>query len=258
MNRIAYILCLAFMLGSCTPAKRQVSIVGIDLSQSVDSSFSEYVSMIEYLITHLKEHDCLIVIPVDGASRTKPTQIIRIDMDKMSFTDPGDGVVHSSDSIRMRRESYTRQQAIAIADTLLAFKQSRSSASNFSDILGCLQGIESLLEQSDTCTPGILERIFGEPTYQISNVIVILSDMLQDSPEYSLETQSPEEILETLPPNHIPNLQGAEVILHGLTANSPEMVDRIEVFWQQYFTQTGATVLANQFDASQNIYALFE
>lgn len=83
---------------------------------------------------------------------------------------------------------------------------------------------------------------------QRRHVLVILSDMLEDSTAADFERQPPTDVstkrlIERQQKTHtIPSLGGVAVCVAGVVASPPERAAAVERFWRSYFEKTGATI----------------
>lgn len=74
-------------------------------------------------------------------------------------------------------------------------------------------------------------------------VLIILSDMIEESEFYNFQKQSvdPEKIIENEKKNNrLPDLSGVEVYVSGASAKTEDKYDAIKTFWTKYFEVTGA------------------
>jgi hypothetical protein len=97
----------------------------------------------------------------------------------------------------------------------------------------------------------IAEKLFyDEPRRK---VIVLMSDMIEDSPPYDFErvSWSPATITKTLADldakGLIPKLPGVCVYVSGASAKSAELAENIGRFWQAYFRRAGADMDSSRY-----------
>jgi len=90
----------------------------------------------------------------------------------------------------------------------------------------------------------IAQKLFHEETRR--KVLVLMSDMIEDTPEYNFEkiTWSPsavEKLVAELEAKAlIPKLPGVCVYVSGASAKSATLAENIARFWEAYFRRTGA------------------
>jgi len=90
----------------------------------------------------------------------------------------------------------------------------------------------------------IAQKLFHEETRR--KVLVLMSDMIEDTPEYNFEkiTWSPsavEKLVAELEAKAlIPKLPGVCVYVSGASARSAALAENIARFWEAYFRRTGA------------------
>ena len=119
---------------------------------------------------------------------------------------------------------------------------------------------------------GLLSRKKGTPRTEILNslniadtifhnekrhkVLVILSDMVQDSKEYNFyRTKVTDSYISNIirfrkKNNLVPNLAGVKVYVAGATADEPKKFRSIEKFWNNYFEITGADFSTHRYGHS--------
>lgn len=90
----------------------------------------------------------------------------------------------------------------------------------------------------------LAQKLFYDETRR--KVLVLMSDMIEDSPPYNFErvawsSATIEKTLSELDAKGlIPKLSGVCIYVSGASAKSAEMAENIGRFWQAYFRRTGA------------------
>ncbi|HEY9047559.1 MAG TPA: hypothetical protein VIN08_16750 [Ohtaekwangia sp.] len=248
------ILLLIPLLESCTSfveKKRRVLIVLLDYSASnTDLVLESYISVItETIFPNMKQYDCLVVVPIDEGSKMRPVKLVYEDLVEKQFSRRTDGFAHAGDSLKKRFMNYVKETAPQIAATLKTQKQLRREYTEYTDILGAIHQTTNLIEFN---TEGGTVRdaedfVLGKIRLKSENIIVLLSDMIQDSREYNFNKKqgiTPEQATTCLDglkkTNGIPDLTGCKVFAIGATGRNSAQIDNIHSFWTEYFKHTNA------------------
>lgn len=93
---------------------------------------------------------------------------------------------------------------------------------------------------------------------QPRKILVIMSDMIEDSDHYNFETEklTPRRIQAIIEEqehknrNRIPNLKGVKVYVLGATALNPERFNEIHDFWASYLRKCGADLEPQNYGAA--------
>ncbi len=97
----------------------------------------------------------------------------------------------------------------------------------------------------------IAQKLFYDESRR--KVLVLMSDMIEDSPPYDFEriSWSPAAIERTLSEldakGLIPKLAGVCIYVSGASAKSADLAENIGRFWQAYFRRTGADMDASRY-----------
>lgn len=258
------ILLVLFVAGCSTIEKeRRNVIVLIDYSASSSKDvLNEYIKIISYdIIPNMKPFDCLTVIPIDEGSKKIPVKLIHEDFTDMKFNKNSDGFTHAQDSILKRLEDY-RGKLIPKVDEILKLqhKERRKFTYN-TDLIGAIEQVYNLLDINKIKHwERAANFIVGKPTYIPENIIVILSDMIQDSEEYSFNNRigigekKGDEIIEELKANNlIADLNSSNVFVIGSTGKNSQQIDNIKDFWQKYFKKSNANLVAYGYDVEDKL-----
>lgn len=254
INVLLLILCIAPLLEGCTSLvekKRKVLIVLIDYSASnTELVLESYISIItETIFPNMRQYDCLVVVPIDEGSKMRPVKIVYEDLVEKQFSRRTDGFAHAGDSLKKRFITYVKETAPKISETLKTQKQVRKEYTEYTDILGAIHQTTNLIEfNAEGGTIRDMEDfVLGKIRLKSENVIILLSDMIQDSREYNFNKKhgvSPEQTTAFLDGlkkvNSIPDLSGCKVFAIGATGRNSSQIDNIHSFWTEYFKQTNA------------------
>lgn len=253
-------------LGGCDTGTHQRlnCICLIDYSGSLpEQTLRRYVEVISSEVySRLGERDRLVVIPIDEGAKTEAVKLVYDDRVEHKFTFYTDGYAHAHDSLLLRLREYAQAKGPEIASILLRQKTLREKYTYLSDIFAALEQAAALEEQNDPDTfwAGIKRFVTGAKRIESTNVLLIFSDMIQESRECSFaapDSCPPSKvgiILEKLQAeNRIPDLHGWKVFVNGRTGKDNEQVENIQNFWAQYFKDAGASLLAYDYDCGPQI-----
>lgn len=268
MNRPGLFIALAVALlvsGCATGTQPRLNVIClIDYSGSLpEQTLRRYVDIISSdVLGHMGEKDRLVVLPIDEGAKTDAVTLVNEDFADTRFSYHTDGYAHAKDSLLMRLRRHAQQVGPEVAEELLREKGLRTRFTYYSDIFSALEQASALLEkpEPDAFWPRVRRFVTGQNRIEPTNVILVFSDMIQESSECSFagpEGCTPEEgraILQTLRSRHqIPDLRGTTVFVNGRTGKSNLQVDNNKEFWLQYFRETHAELAAYDYDAETQI-----
>jgi len=101
----------------------------------------------------------------------------------------------------------------------------------------------------------VAERVF-KTSQQPRKILVILSDMIEDSDAYNFEREELTErrianiIGQEKNRNRMPQLPDVKVYVAGASAENAARYERIRAFWLEYFKAAGATLLPENYGAA--------
>ncbi len=236
----------------------------IDYSGSLpEKTLERYVEIISSeIFKQLNEKDRLIVLPIDEGAKTEAVKLVYEDFADRRFTFPSDGYAHAKDSSLKRINRYVDSTAPKIASQLKSQKELRKKFTYFTDIFSAFEQAKILLEQDeeDSFLRSIGRFLTGKKRLQFTNIIVVFSDMIQESSECSFAEPdgfSPEDIQRIIDGlkthNRIPSLLHCKVFVNGRTGKSNSQVENIQNFWIRYFKETQAELSAYDYDAGKQI-----
>ncbi len=258
----------AILLAGCDTGSqdRMNCICLIDYSGSLsEQTLRRYVDIISSdVLRQMKEHDRLVVLPIDEGAKTKAVKLVYDDLSDRTFVYHTDGYAHAQDSLMMRLRQYADDEGPRIAGQLLREKTLRQKYTYYTDIFAALEQAGELVERNEP--EGFWDRlrrfVSGAKRTVSSNVILIFSDMIQESSETSFagpDGCTPEQeltVLDNLRAWHrIPDLRGCVVFVNGRTGTSNAQVENIRKFWLAYFKETGAWLGGYDYDAGPQITA---
>ncbi len=263
---LCIVLAGALLLGGCDTGTRQRlnCICLIDYSGSLpEQTLHRYVEIISSnVLGHLGENDRLVVLPIDEGAKTKAVKLVYDDLAEQTFLYHTDGYAHAKDSLVLRLHRYAAKTGPDIASQLLREKVLRQQFTYYSDIFAALEQAAGLMERNEpeSFWAGLRRFVTGTKRTVSTNVILIFSDMIQESSETSFagpegcRPGQEQTVLDNLRAWHrIPDLNGVLVFVNGRTGTSNEQVENIKKFWVEYFRETGARLEAYDYDAGPQI-----
>lgn len=268
MRRILLVIIagLGFLVWGCDTGtvQRLNCICLIDYSGSLsEQTLHRYVEIISSdILRRLGEKDRLVVLPIDEGAKTKAVKLVYDDRAERRFTYYTDGYAHAEDSLRLRLKQYADEKGPEIESELLRQKELRQKYTYLSDIFAALEQAAVLVErnESESFWQGLRRFIAGKKKLVSTNVIILFSDMIQESSECSFAgakgctPEQAREILDKLRAwNRVPDLHGCLVFVNGRTGSDNEQLENIQNFWAQYFKETGASLAAYDYDAGPQI-----
>ncbi len=271
MNRfgVSALVLSALLLAGCETGVQQRlnCICLIDYSGSLsEQTLRKYVSIISSdVLRHLKENDRLVVIPIDEGAKTQAVKLVYEDLSDMRFVYHTDGYTHARDSVNTRLRRYAVREGPEIAAELMREKSQRQKFTYYSDIFAALEQAAQLVERNepDSFWDRVGRFVTGKKRTVSANVILIFSDMIQESaetsfagPEGCLPEQRKTVLAELRRWHRLPDLHGCVVFVNGRTGLNNAQVENIRAFWVEYFKETGAQLWGYDYDAGPQITAL--
>jgi hypothetical protein len=206
----------------------RVIVVFVDMSGSTNQARrTVYSEAFDKIYQNLQQGDRLVVGTITSRSFIDFKPVVDAEVPKQSIW-----VNRISFEQNFAKTKKTIQQEVG---SLL----SRKRGTPYTEILNSLN---------------IADTIFHEETRQ--KILVILSDMVQDSKEYNFERSDITEkyINDLIRYRHqqklIPDLSGVKVYVAGASADDSRKFRSIERFWSIYFAKTGADYSTHRYGHS--------
>jgi hypothetical protein len=161
-----------------------------------------------------------------------------------------------------RIRQYVSERAPEIEREIRRQKELRKKFTYFSDIVSAIEQGAVLLktDREESWSDAAWRFVAGAPHLVSDNMLVLFSDMIQESSDYNFATAAGPDareasriVKELRKRGRIPNLAGRKVFVNGRTGSSNAQVDSIGRFWLEYFRATGAELVAYGFDSGQEI-----
>lgn len=229
----AILLCSCGSIGHTDKAQIRPAtlwVVLIDRSASVKADAPIYEDALRRLSTSVQPGDRFVMAGITGTSGAD----FRVSLDQsLPIAMPGQGMLdepkeYEGEKARRTKEiTETRQLIDAGVQSFLKADARASRSAIF----------ESLL----VVAPLIVAD-------QRRRVLVVLSDMLEDSTAVNFERTAPTDastkrLIDQQKKAHtIPNLKDVAVCVAGAVASPPDRAAAVERFWRTYFESAGATV----------------
>jgi hypothetical protein len=208
--------------------KPRVIIVFVDMSGSTNQARrTTYKEAFEKIYQNLRQGDRIVVGTITSRSFIDFKPAVDAEIPKQTIWDN-----------RLQYEqkfAKTKKDVQTAVNTLL----SQRRGTPYTEILNSLN---------------IADTIFHNEERQ--KILVILSDMLQDSKEYKFErTRITDKYISDLiryrkQQKMVPNLAGVKVYVAGASATNSAKFRSIERFWERYFTATGADFSTHRYGHS--------
>lgn len=259
-------ICAALLSACGTGTQRKLNIVGlIDFSGSLsEQTVIRYIDIISReLVANLDEKDQLVVLPIDEAAKREPVRIVFEDMSKNKFSLPTDGVAHACERRVKRIREYAAGAAPRIEVEIKRQKEARKKFTYYSDILSAVEQAAVLLrkeERQESFGDALVRFLSGKRRLISDRMLVVLSDMIQESPDYNFaklagpaSSEASRILIELRERGRIPDLKGTKIFVHGRTGNSNLQIENIERFWRKYFAATQGELVAYGFDSGHEI-----
>lgn len=262
---IALLATIAACQGSTVRRRNVITLIDYSGSVSAEDMQRYGNAVAKELLGNFRERDALAVYPVDEAAAFRDNRLATIDLSRQEFSRQSDGVTHKSDSVRARLLIYLGAMSDSVLAALAQGKEQRRSFARTTDILGAIERIATRLESSPTPSKWarFLSALSGEAVVETKNVLVICSDMINESPDANFSKAPPstgdvDRIIAALKEKgRLPQLGGVAVFVVGRTGRSTQQVDAIKNFWTRYFHETGADVRMYDFDVAGRLGPLF-
>lgn len=257
----------ALLVVSCgdTVVRRNV-IVLVDYSASERDQLNRHATVLAHdVIENLEANDAISVFPIDAAAVTKNVRLSGFDLRQQVFARQTDGVTHRSDSVRVRVSAFLRTAGDSVLHSIAAGRDQRQQFTNRTDILGALEGVVSVLERVRPVAPlaALWNTIAGQSEFEVQNVVIIFSDMINESADADFETRVPTVknvnalIADLRRRRKLPDLREVVVFVTGRTGRDARQVDDVHEFWVRYFAAAGADLRAYDYDGGTHLRQFF-
>jgi TolB-like protein len=246
---------------------RRNVIVLLDYSASTNSEqmkrFGRTIS--QDIIAQLRETDAVSVYPIDAGAVTRNTKIFDLDLRQHQFAQQSDFVTHASEEVKKRVTVFLTNAQDSVLHLIESERTVRGRFAGSTDILGALRGVTQYFEHPKKT--GAISRAWnafiGTPNSGVINVVVICSDMINESSALNFSASPPTAsqaqtaVAKMLEAGNIPAFEGVVVFVTGRTGRNAEQVDGVHKFWLGYLREAHADLRAYDFDSGGQIRQFF-
>lgn len=239
---IGFLLLVPAVFGSCAPSStqaRKTVVILLDRSQSTagQDTRDTYCENVHYVVKTLAPGDALVAGWITEVSEMQAEFPV---LTSFPPFDPGTDNPLIVQKSRMEVDSLLADSLGRIADSLCADLRRNPAPASRTDVMGAI---------------GLAARVF-EVEDREQNVLVVMSDMIEDSEEYSfMRSQFDEQRIEAIvarerEAGRLPDLKGAQVYVAGAGGVSRDHFHDLRRFWIAYFTAAGGTLAEENYGAA--------
>ncbi len=258
---------LAFSLAAigCFPQveKRKNVICLIDYSGTIKPETLDIYAktVVDRVIMNLGQFDKMVLIPIDEGSKMQAVQLISHDLSREKFTDPNDNMLQAQSLMDERLKKFKSDLREKDLSTVVQQKDARKQFTSFTDILGSLEQAALLRDKNEAPTYSKQFSDWNDGTieFETENSIMILSDMIHESPDLNFARTTPDEklmdktIADLKAKGRIPDLTGTKIFVCGRTGKNNATIDAIHSFWKKYFEEAHAQLVIYDYDSGKYI-----
>lgn len=257
------------LLGACAgdDAARRNVIVLIDYSGSTagDQMLRYGTTIARDVVANLHERDAISVYPIDAGAVTRNSQVVGFDLQQHDFTGKNDGITHAAEEVLKRVATFLAMAADSVQRAVQSERGQRQRFAGKTDILGALRGVSTHFEheQPISRTASVWNEIVGQAHLKVQNVVVICSDMINESDAADFEAYPPsvEKVDSVLArirrAGGMPELKDAVIFVTGRTGRNAQQVDGIKAIWTALFHESHADLRAYDFDSGGQMRQFF-
>jgi len=246
-------------------------IILADNSSSVDTAVqNSHTNIITNdILNQLTPESKIVIQFIDDCVLKSSERVFTADFAGKKYELPGDGWNHRNDSARTRfTKILTDSIAPLIKSTLRTKRSERAPCAGYTDILNALNEAEKLLVRY-TPPSGFWNEVFyffSAEKQKPKNILIILSDMVQDSRDSRLSFKGIEHlsadsvmknVRQLINSGTIPDLENTDIYIHGATSTVDRLpnrqIENIRLFWNTYLKECGAEIKAYGYDSRLEI-----
>jgi hypothetical protein len=266
---VCLLMLFEVFFSSCGEEKRRNYIILLDNSATIkEEVFDKYLKVImNSVFPNIGMHDKLTIMFIDECALTQAERIFAFDLSQMYFSNRLDGLNARQDSIKARLGRYLVKRILPeVRVTIQKARGERRNCNNYTDITNAIQVASSLLSREKsfaTQQDVVVNSALVQDNYKYENILLIFSDMIQESPDQILNFESfgaisqekVKKIFNNFKNNKpLPDLKDSKVIVYGATSGKAQrnmanqQVMNIKLFWEEYFKGTNAKLGAYGYD----------
>ncbi len=235
------VIAIILSLATCKkpePKKEYIKTVFvlIDYSESARNARQDYIDSFKKILSKIKLGDRLFIWKITDISEMEMKPLVDEDF---PFPSPAKNEFYSKQAYA-KAESEMKAKLQEIEKMMQALLSSEDQLSIRTSILGSLQ---------------VAERVFKNDKRDKA-VLVIMSDMIEDSSEYNFEKEdlsqkrTDEIIARQKQRRRMPDLNGVNVYVGGARASAREQFYNIQNFWLRYFKECGADLSKERYGSA--------
>lgn len=228
-------------------ALKKTVVVLCDLSESTRELKNLYLDSIKKVISSIGHGDVIVVAKITEASIAEADMPIKevfpefVAKDNMGNPTDNKFLVNQAKEEADKELSLKKEKIIKDARDLLIDNNVDSHKKIIrTDILSSLH---------------VAEKVFKNYNHN-KLILVILSDMIEDSSEYNFEKENltdmkiEEIIKKEKTKNKIPDIKGVKVYVVAAGSGNSERFFKIQNFWLRYFKECGATLFKENYGSA--------
>lgn len=277
ISRFILSLVILLLFTSCQTKTRRNYILLVDNSKTIsEREWNRYIEVISKdIVPNLNPHDRITIQFIDECVLSRAERVYNLELDKQDFTQPGDGLNNKADSTKARLQHFLLHDAVP--DLLVSIEQKRlerRDCEDYTDIINAINSIIPLITKETnhhSTFDQLVNSAKGMESYGYENVLIIFSDMVQESRDKALDLKNliylkDDQILQKAEEisllGKIPKLRQCKILVFGATSsfeNSLEanrQIENLKLFWQNCFYKSGANLIAYSYDCRKEIQTL--
>jgi hypothetical protein len=227
--------------GALYTSKNKAIFVLLDLSASISQDVQDnYLNIItNCIMPKLGNQDILLIYPIDEGSVIQSESIYKIDLSVMNFESDGDPLTSGSDSIRYRKDKFLKKSVDSLRHIIHNKFIARNNYKQKTKIIDAINYIST--QKQSNIDYGFYENTFeGRIDKSALNVIIILSDMIEDSNYVNFLTTENMDFSTINKKINLPDLSNCKVLIHGCSVdkefiNADKRFMEIKSFWKDFF-----------------------
>lgn len=207
--------------------KTKTIVVLLDLSESTRNFRKSYFENFKKILSSINHGDALAVVKITESSVTEPETFVEdfpkfVPRDKMGNPTDNPLLVRKAKEEADKRLNERKEEILKRVESIL-FTQRKVL---YTDILSSLHVAQSLFEKLN----------------RDKNILVIFSDMVEETPEYNFKNLTRERIKYIIEKEkqRLPDLKNVVVYVVPISDLSREQFFIIQSFWLRYFKECGA------------------
>lgn len=219
------------IIQSCGNEPDPVNIIClVDFSSSVNKATLKWYGTVikEDVISSLGKNDKLTILPIDFGSQSGSKEIFYIDLGKKKFTNMFDSPTRKEEIESRRIKAYLEQMAGSFDSSFESSINSRDEYRHQTDIIGAIRQADKYYMNGS------------------SNLIVIFSDMVQETENLDLTTilKNTKDFSPTIEKIDIGKLRKSDVmVITGEQSYGSESFNKMKTFWKMVFDKAGLKLL---------------